>query len=744
VLALLVASPLATATPVSANPGLVVSDMNVGGVTATDMANALVGSGVTVSGAAFTGNKRAGGKFSGGAPSVGFDNGIILDSGKVQTYSTDPACSRGVEGPNTCYEQWTFPFPGGGPGPNGPYNSTAFGTAGDADLDALSGFTTFDAAILEFDFIPQGPTVQFQYVFSSEEYSDFSNTTFNDVFGFFINKTNCATVPVTGQPVSINTINNGNDAGLGSTTPQNPLLFRDNVRPKPSLDTQMDGLTTILTCNATVMAGQKNHMKLAIADASDRILDSAVFLKGGSLISGTQVSTSLKGGGQSGPIITVPQGTSVTDSATLTGLNTATASGTVTYTVYSDSMCTAFVASAGTVTVTNGMVPDSSAVTMSTAGTFYWQAKYSGDTFNNGSSSPCGSEVVTVIVVEPQIKAQAVGISATEGQAFVGTVATFTDGDMNATAGEYSATINWGDGPLIDAGTVSGGFPTDPGNFTVTGKHIYAEEGSYHVTVVITDIDTPSNNATVLSSAKVADASLSSTCTMPPFITPAFTGSTASFSDTSSTGTLSDFSATINWGDSSTSTGTIVGGPGLVAYDVSGSHTYTTTGNFTVTTTINDVGGSFTVATCKVLVAVFATANGGTFVVGDLEATGPMAPLTWWGSQWAKINQMSGGPAPNSMKGFSGFEDMPLPSPLPPLSKICGMTWTTDTGNSTPPPPSVPDDMLVIVSTHIVQNGSVISGDIKQLILVHNNPGYQPDPGSPGTGTETIIVCTAP
>jgi hypothetical protein len=72
------------------------------------------------------------------------------------------------------------------------------------------------------------------------------------------------------------------------------------------------------------------------------------------------------------------------------------------------------------------------------------------------------------------------------------------------------------------------------------------------------------------------------------------------------------------------------------------------------------------------------------------------------------------------------------------------MTWTTDTGNSTPPPPSVPDDMLVIVSTHIVQNGSVISGDIKQLILVHNNPGYQPDPGSPGTGTETIIVCTAP
>jgi hypothetical protein len=735
---------LATVTPVRANPGIVVSDMNVGGVTATDMANALVGSGVTVSGATFTGNKRAGGKFSGGAPSIGFDNGIILDSGKVQTYSTDGPCSRGVEGPNTCYEQWSVPAPGGGPGSAGGANSTAFGTPGDADLTALAGFPTFDAAILEFDFVPQFGTVQFQYVFSSEEYSDYSNTPFNDVFGFFINGTNCALVPVTNQPVSINTINNGNDVG-GSATPHNAQFFRDNVRPKPTLDTQMDGLTTILTCSATVKAGVTNHMKLAIADASDAVLDSAVFLKGGSLISGIVVTTNLKGGGQSGPIITVPQGTQVIDSATLSGANASTAGGTVAYTVYSDPNCAVVFASAGTVTVTNGTVPDSNAVTMSQAGNFYWQAKYSGDMLNNPSTSQCGSEVVTVIVVEPQIKAQGVGISATEGQAFVGTVATFTDADLNATAGEYSATIKWGDGSPIDAGTVSGGFPTSPGNFTVTGKHIYAEEGSYQITVVITDVDTPSNNATALSNAKVADASLSSTCTMPPVITPGFVGSTASFRDTSSTGTLSDFSATINWGDGSpTSTGTIAGGPGLVPYDVSGSHTYSSTGTFTVTTTINDIGGSSTVATCKVLVAAFPTANGGTFVVGDLEATGPTAPLTWWSSQWAKINQMSGGPAPSSMKGFSGFEDMPLPSPLPPLSKLCGMTWTTDTGNSTPPPPSVPSDMLVIVSTHIVQNGSVISGDIKQLIVVHNNPGYQPNPGSPGTGTEITIVCTAP
>src|SRR4051812_44002243 len=84
-------------------PSLVVNDLNHG-VTPTDMVNALVGSGLTISNVTYQGDPRAAGLFSGGTTSVGFDSGIILNSGKAQTIPADPPCARGVEGPNNCHE----------------------------------------------------------------------------------------------------------------------------------------------------------------------------------------------------------------------------------------------------------------------------------------------------------------------------------------------------------------------------------------------------------------------------------------------------------------------------------------------------------------------------------------------------------------------------------------------------------------------------------------------------------------
>jgi hypothetical protein len=110
----------------------------------------------------------------------------------------------------------------------------------------------------------------------------------------------------------------------------------------------------------------------------------------------TTTTTSLSGGGQSGTSITVPAGTAVTDTATLAGTSAATASGTVTYQVYSDPACTVPAGAGGTKTVTGGVAPSSDAVTLSTPGTYYWTASYTGDANNAASASGCGAETETI------------------------------------------------------------------------------------------------------------------------------------------------------------------------------------------------------------------------------------------------------------------------------------------------------------------------------------------------------------
>ena len=112
----------------------------------------------------------------------------------------------------------------------------------------------------------------------------------------------------------------------------------------------------------------------------------------------TSVSTALSGGGQSGLTISVPAGTAVTDSATLSGANAASATGTVTYNVYSNTACTTLVSGGTAETIgTPGALPGSSAVTLP-PGTYYWRASYSGDSSNQPSASTCGpsGEVETV------------------------------------------------------------------------------------------------------------------------------------------------------------------------------------------------------------------------------------------------------------------------------------------------------------------------------------------------------------
>ncbi len=183
-------------------------------------------------------------------------------------------------------------------------------------------------------------------------------------------------------------------------------------------------------------------------------------------------------------------------------------------------------------------------------------------------------------------------VSATEGAAFTGQVASFTDPDTAALAGDYTASIDWGDGSPSSNGTLSG----SGGTFAVSGTHTYAEEGSFPIVVTVTDADSPSNSATSTGAATVADAGLTASGATLPAVSPlAFTGTVATFTDANPLSTPADFAATIDWGDGQTSTGTVSGSGG--SYSVSASHSYAAGGSFAITVTIADDGGAGATAT---------------------------------------------------------------------------------------------------------------------------------------------------
>jgi hypothetical protein len=381
--------------------------------------------------------------------------------------------------------------------------------------------------------------------------------------------------------------------------------------------------------------------------------------------------------------------------------------------------------SPGTVTTFASGFTEAFGLDFDPTGHLYVDDFATGDLWKFTPKTPCSA------VVDQAITAKGTTVSATEGAGFSGTVATFEDPDTTAKTSDYTAKIKWGDGGE-SSGTVSG----SGGKFEVSGSHTYAEEGTYTVTVTIEDADNATNTATATSTANVADAALASKCAAAETSPQAFSGPTATFIDEDPNGmSPPDYTATIEWGDSTSSPGTVSTGTGHGPYTVSGTHVYTSQGTFTITTTIKDAGGSKTVSTCRTLV-FGVLPGGGSFVIGDKNATigkvVTFSDVEWWGSNWWKENSLSGGPAPSAFKGFAES------SPNPPL---CGESWTTDTGNSSGPPATVPEYMAVIAASKITQSGSTISGNAPEVVIVKTNPGYLPNPGHKGTGKLMAIVC---
>ncbi len=216
---------------------------------ANTLAQVLAGNGVTISNASLNCGPNAAGTFTYTGGNLGMTGGIILTTGTATNAI----------------------------GAGGSFASVTNGNNfNDPQLTAIEANATYDACILEFDFVPLCSNVNITFVFGSEEYPEFVGSMFNDAFGIFLSgpnpgggnyvNNNIASLP-NGTDVSINTVNAGSNAGYfydNYTSPNNQIIY--------------DGYTTAVTSTTAVTPCNSYHMKIAIADAGDGGWDSGVFI----------------------------------------------------------------------------------------------------------------------------------------------------------------------------------------------------------------------------------------------------------------------------------------------------------------------------------------------------------------------------------------------------------------------------------------------------------------------------------
>jgi gliding motility-associated-like protein len=227
--------------------------------------NVLLSNSIKVSNITYTGAKGAIGYFDGTHSNIGLANGVLMTTGNVKI-------AAGPNNTNSRGEDNNLP--------------------GDSALSAISGDSTFDACILQFDFIPFSDTVSFDFAFGSQEYPKYTCGD-NDVFAFFISgpgitsTKNLAVIPGTTIPISINTVN-GNCTSQsvygGACCNSNSNYYTDNLN---GTTVGYGGFTTVIKAKSSVICGQTYHIKIAIADGHDYSFDSGVFVGGHSFRGGT-------------------------------------------------------------------------------------------------------------------------------------------------------------------------------------------------------------------------------------------------------------------------------------------------------------------------------------------------------------------------------------------------------------------------------------------------------------------------
>ena len=149
-----------------------------------------------------------------------------------------------------------------------------------------------------------------------------------------------------------------------------------------------------------------------------------------------------------------------------------------------------------------------------------------------------------------------------------------------------SFTINWGDGNTTTTGTIT---HSGPGNWTIAASHTYSSAGSYSIGVGITDAAnstfSANGTATIINNSLTANG-----VNISAHQDVQFNGEVATFTDSNSNTTASSYTATIDWGDGTTSPGTITSGQN--GWIVDGSHVFANVGQESISVGITGLNGT--------------------------------------------------------------------------------------------------------------------------------------------------------
>jgi hypothetical protein len=210
--------------------------------------------GLEVFNVSYTGGSSAVGSFTDGGSNFPMESGLVMSTGLRDN----------VIGPNLS-------------------GSTSFNSngPGDVNLEALVSFPTYDACVIEFDFISCPISFDLNFILASEEYPEYVSSGISDVFGILLTgpnpgggnyvNVNIATIPGTFIPVSIHNVNATSNSFYYNANHDSTSAYHNT--------TEFDGFTAALTASANIVACETYHLKIAIADGGDHLLDSGLFIE---------------------------------------------------------------------------------------------------------------------------------------------------------------------------------------------------------------------------------------------------------------------------------------------------------------------------------------------------------------------------------------------------------------------------------------------------------------------------------